>query len=69
MLRSKRNGFFVELGACDGLYLSNSLYFERSLGWKGILIEPNDNYFAQLQRNRACHTCNDLVFSKEGERV
>ena len=69
MLRSKRNGFFVELGACDGLYLSNTLFFERSMGWKGVLIEPNDNYFAQLQRNRTCHTCNDLVFSKEGERV
>lgn len=46
MLRSKRNGFFVELGACDGLYLSNTLFFERSMGWKGVLIEPNDNYFA-----------------------
>lgn len=34
------NGFFVELGANNGVDQSNTLYFERSKNWSGILIEP-----------------------------
>lgn len=59
-------GYFVELGACDGIAFSNSLFFERALGWKGVCIEPNDQYFAALQRNRRCHTVHALVSSAEG---
>ncbi len=33
-------GFFVELGANDGIKQSNTFYFEKNLSWKGILIEP-----------------------------
>ena len=40
ILGGKRDGFFVELGASDGVFMSNSLFFERELGWKGICIEP-----------------------------
>jgi len=35
------DGFFVELGANDGLTQSNTLYLEKKLGWRGILIEPS----------------------------
>lgn len=34
------NGFFVELGANDGVNQSNSLYFEKYRNWKGVLVEP-----------------------------
>jgi hypothetical protein len=33
-------GFFVELGANDGIRQSNSLYLERHRQWRGLLIEP-----------------------------
>tara|TARA_B100001989_G_C24549205_1_gene473093 strand:+ start:265 stop:993 length:729 start_codon:yes stop_codon:yes gene_type:complete len=33
-------GFFVELGANDGIKQSNTFYFEKNLSWRGILIEP-----------------------------
>ena len=33
-------GFFVELGANDGISQSNTLHFEKYKNWKGILIEP-----------------------------
>lgn len=35
-----RDGFFVEIGAGDGVYLSNTYYFEKNLGWRGILVDP-----------------------------
>lgn len=34
------DGFFVEAGANDGVTQSNTCYFERYRGWRGLLIEP-----------------------------
>jgi FkbM family methyltransferase len=50
------NGFFVELGAFDGVYQSNSNYFERSRGWRGILVEPSPENFLLCRQNRAEET-------------
>lgn len=47
------NGYFVELGANDGVNQSNTLFFERFRGWKVILIEPFQSNFAELIRNRS----------------
>ena len=48
----KRGGFFIEAGAFDGCTISNSLLFEMTRGWTGLLVEPNDLHFAQLGRVR-----------------
>lgn len=69
IIGDKKDGYFIELGACDGLYLSNTLFFERNLNWKGICIEPNDNYIKELYANRKCNISNELVYSCEGEKV
>ena len=47
------NGYFVELGANDGVDQSNTLYFERFRGWRGVLIEPYKPNFNDLVRNRS----------------
>src|SRR5262249_547610 len=45
-----RAGYFVEFGAWDGIYLSNSrLLFCK--GWSGAFIEPDRSRFAELQLN------------------
>lgn len=69
VLGRKRDGFFVELGACDGMLLSNSFFFEKELGWNGICIEPNDSYVDALSRNRTCFVSNDLISSESGRTV
>jgi FkbM family methyltransferase len=46
------NGTFVEMGAVDGVRFSNTLFFERELGWHGLLVEPSPRMFAALRRNR-----------------
>merc|ERR1719450_1289364 len=50
----KKGGFFIEAGAFDGQYISNTLYLETQLGWTGLLVEPNRGMFKKLtemQRN------------------
>jgi FkbM family methyltransferase len=47
------NGFFVELGANDGRFQSNTFYYERFRDWRGVLIEPAPNLFLQCRKNRS----------------
>lgn len=57
------DGFYVELGANDGVSQSNSLYFELRRGWQGILVEPvPHNYLSCVNyRNKNnkifCNAC------------
>ena len=48
----KCGGTFVEMGAFDGLSLSVSLFFERHLNWKGLLIEANPVNYELVLNNR-----------------
>jgi FkbM family methyltransferase len=50
--KEKRNGFFVECGAYDGLGESTCKFFEESMGWKGLNIEPVPYTFERLVKNR-----------------
>ena len=47
-LGRKTKGFFIESGAWDGEYLSNSLFFERKRNWTGLLVEPNRLAFKSM---------------------
>lgn len=51
-LGDPQGGFFVEVGACDGFRLSNSLFFERHRNWSGILAEPGRSWHSALRSNR-----------------
>ena len=41
-------GFFIEAGAADREWFSNTLYFERHHGWTGLLVEPNPDLLSNL---------------------
>jgi FkbM family methyltransferase len=48
----KGPGFFVEAGANDGYQQSNTYYFEKLRGWRGVLVEPVPWLAAECARNR-----------------
>ena len=52
IFKNKRGGFFLELGACDGVLYSNTKFYEETLGWSGILIEPQPQFFNAIAKNR-----------------
>jgi FkbM family methyltransferase len=54
VFHSCSDGFFVDLAASDGLEMNNTLVLERELGWRGIAIEAQPEYFEQLKLNRRC---------------
>jgi FkbM family methyltransferase len=69
LLRGKRNGFFVEFGATDGVNLSNTYVLESRLQWKGILAEPARCWHDSLKRNRAAAIDDRCVWNKSGESL
>ncbi|KAL7643470.1 UNVERIFIED_CONTAM: hypothetical protein RMT77_005452 [Armadillidium vulgare] len=61
----KNKGFYVEVGAFDGEYLSNSLFLDIEYGWNGLLIEPDEGLFQSLlKKNRKAWSCHCCLSSK-----
>lgn len=52
----KLEGFFVDIGAFDGVHLSNSYSFELQ-GWNGICVEPHPVYFDYCRNSRPNSYC------------
>eukprot|EP00747_Dinoflagellata_sp_TGD_P197906 gnl/TRDRNA2_/TRDRNA2_69865_c0_seq2.p1 gnl/TRDRNA2_/TRDRNA2_69865_c0~~gnl/TRDRNA2_/TRDRNA2_69865_c0_seq2.p1 ORF type:complete len:614 (-),score=69.06 gnl/TRDRNA2_/TRDRNA2_69865_c0_seq2:52-1893(-) len=46
------DGTFVEFGALDGKYHSNTNFFETHLHWRGALAEPSQHFAHMLGQNR-----------------
>lgn len=67
---NKRSGFFVEIGANDGVFFSNTLLLEEKYNWKGICAEPIPYIFERLCKNRPNSSCCSLaVFNESGLEV
>lgn len=65
----KRDGFFVEFGATNGIDLSNTYLLETQFGWRGILAEPARRWRAALQANRRAALDFDCVWVRTGESL
>jgi FkbM family methyltransferase len=65
IFKNIKNGFFVEIGAYDGVMGSNCLFFERYLGWDGIAVEPSPSQFNLLKNNRKCRCINKAISNKK----
>lgn len=69
------NGYFVELGANDGVTQSNSLYFEKYRNWRGLLVEPAPQNYLKCRQNRSsedsiyCAACVSFDYDQEFVRI
>jgi hypothetical protein len=67
VLGGKHGGFFLDSGASNGIAGSNSIVLEQEYGWNGICVEPNDNFYRELVKNRAAICLNCCLWSEERE--
>lgn len=63
----QRGGYFVDIGAHDGLHISNTYLLERRYGWNGLCIEANPTTFSILRRNRQATCINVCLDERDGE--
>lgn len=67
----KKNGFFVDIGAADGVFLSNTYLLEKKYDWKGICVDPVPSNYEKLKASRpnsiisafAVHDKSDLILN------
>ena len=52
IFKGYKNGFYVDVGAHNGVHINNTLYFEKNNNWTGINVEPIKNVFEELVINR-----------------
>ena len=63
----KRCGYFLDIGAHDGVVFSNTYLLETKYNWSGILIEANPISFRKLNSNRIALCLNVVLDRAEGE--
>lgn len=63
-IKDIENGFFVEAGALDGVFMSNTKLLE-DLGWTGILIEPSYLAWQKCTKNRKAISEHCALVSKD----
>lgn len=66
-LKGKRNGYYVDIGAFDGVTISNTLYLEQQLGWTGLNVEANPHTFKSLVAARKTPCVNLAIAPYEKE--
>jgi len=65
--KGKKDGVFVEIGGYDGLMGSNSYFFEKTLGWSGLVVEASESLFARMEAVRSCGLVHAAVSDFDGE--
>ena len=69
IFKNKERGFFIELGAFDGLIQSNTAFFEKYKNWTGVLVEPSKNRYEECVKNRPNSICFNYICSSKNMDV
>jgi FkbM family methyltransferase len=65
----KKDGYFLEIGASDGIKFSNTYLLEQNYNWNGICVEPIKDDYNKLINNRCCFCCNLAVYSESNKEL
>lgn len=65
--KNKRNGVFVDIGAHDGMTISNTYFFEKTMGWTGICVEPIPEVFQKLEQTRSATCIQGCIYDSKEE--
>ena len=63
---NKRNGTFVEVGGYDGWMGSNCVFFEKVLGWTGLVIEASPQLVGRIRETRSAKVIHAAVSDRDG---
>jgi len=61
--------YYLEMGAINGILYSNTKFYEDTLKWTGILIEPDPFQFCDLIKNRPNNKLMSVICSDQKDVV
>ena len=59
------DGFYIDFGANEPLQISNTLFFDKCLGWSGLCIEMQERYHHEIREKRGCQLVPHCVLGHE----
>ena len=63
---NKRDGTFVEIGGYDGWTGSNCVFFEKVLGWTGLVVEASPQLAGRIGQTRSAKVIHAAVSGRDG---
>lgn len=60
-----RPGVFFDVAAHEPMFISNTYFFEKCLGWEGVCVEANPEYHDALRKYRTCSLVKTCLSNKE----
>ena len=66
VFRNKRAGTFVEVGGYDGWTGSNCVFFEKVLGWTGLVVEASPQLVRRIGETRSAKVIHAAVSDRDG---
>ena len=64
-----KSKYFVEAGACDGVFSSNTWVLESRCEWNGLLAEPGQVWHEALTESRMCHIDTRALWKESGQKL
>lgn len=65
----KRPGVYMDVASNDAIGISNSYFFDACLGWRGVCVEGNPEYYERIYRLRTCSLVPTCVARRDGTSV
>lgn len=62
-------GWYLDIGTNHATDISNTLFFDKCLGWRGVCVEPNPKYHEEIRRSRSCELVPHCVLGRAKEVV
>ena len=62
-------GFYVDIGAYDGIEFSNTYVLEKNYGWSGLAVECDPAIVGLLAKNRNCDIDTRAVWREDNNEV
>lgn len=68
-IHKKTPGVYVDVASNEPIAISNTYFFDRCLGWKGVCVEANPEYYERIYRLRSCQLVPTCVGNRDGTYV
>ncbi len=65
----KRKGNYLDIATNEPVFISNTYFFDRCLGWAGVCVEGNPRYYEKIHRLRSCALLPTCVSNEDGQQV